>query len=295
MRGQPTYDSDHSRGKIVCFDLQTYNFWCTYIPIATLNVGEVSCRAWSWEEYEVPKIRYSCLIPLDTCKGLEVRDLIHATLVLINLSMDDVLTYRTSYTKLSNQRICNIEVTDQLANSMDNAGRLFRGPVCSLSCLQQTKMTYPLGVQIFFITEPPTICVSNKLSNVPGDTYNVFAEKKWRAAIITTGIISWCCPQYCASDIIVCQTKINDRLTYLVSMYMDGKKHEFPSEFIQLIANKGECDILVTLDSNSHSTVWNCPRTDRRGELVEDFLITNNLQCVNVGIDKIFAVVQVTH
>ena len=36
-------------------------------------------------------------------------------------------------------------------------------------------------------------------------------------------------------------------------------------------------------DSNSHSTVWNCPKTDRRGELVEDFLITNNLQCVNVG------------
>ena len=26
MRGQPTYDSDHARGKIVCFDLQTINF-----------------------------------------------------------------------------------------------------------------------------------------------------------------------------------------------------------------------------------------------------------------------------
>ena len=68
-----------------------------------------------------------------------------------------------------------------------------------------------------------------------------------------------------------------------VSMYMDGKKHEFPKEFIELIAKKGQCDILVSTDSNSHSTVWNCPRTDRRGELVEDFLITNNLQCVNVG------------
>ena len=40
------------------------------------------------------------------------------------------------------------------------------------------KKTHPLGVQIFFITEPPTICVPNKLSNVPGDTYNVFAEKR---------------------------------------------------------------------------------------------------------------------
>ena len=74
MRGQPSYESDHSRGKIVCFDLQTLNFWRKYIPIAVLDVGEVSCRAWSWEEYEVPKIRYSCLIPFDTCKGLEVRE-----------------------------------------------------------------------------------------------------------------------------------------------------------------------------------------------------------------------------
>ena len=104
-----------------------------------------------------------------------------------------------------------------------------------------------------------------------------------RAAIVTKGITSWHCPQYCAKDIIVCQTKINDKLTYLVSLYLDIKIHEFPSEFIQLIANIGDCDILVASDTNAHSTVWNCPRTDRRGELVEDFLISNNLQCVNVG------------
>ena len=174
------------------------------------------------------------------------------------------------------------------------------GCPCGLACLQgnmrqskpslltllidaANKKTHHQGVQIFFITEPPTIRVTNKLSNVPGDTYNVFAERGGHAALITTGIISWRCPQYCASDIIVCQTKIHDQLTYLVSMYMDGKTLEFPSEFIQLIANKGECDILVASDSNAHSTVWNCPRTDRRGELVKDFLISNNLQCVNVG------------
>ena len=64
---------------------------------------------------------------------------------------------------------------------------------------------------------------------------------------------------------------------------MDGNKLEFPKEFIELVAKKGQCDILVSTDSNSHSTIWNCPKTDHRGELVEDFLITNNLQCVNVG------------
>ena len=141
MRGQPTYDSDHSRGKIVCFDLQTFNFWRTYIPIATLQVGDTSCKAWSWEEYDVSKIQYSCLIPIDTCKGLEVRKLIKATLVMNNLSMEDVLTCRTAYAKVTNQRICNIEVTDQLANLLDYAGRVLRGPVCSLSFKLQTGST----------------------------------------------------------------------------------------------------------------------------------------------------------
>ena len=113
-------------------------------------------------------------------------------------------------------------------------------------------------MNIIFLTEPPTIRATNKLLNVPGDIY-------------------------CAKDIIVCQTKINDRLTYLVSLYLDSKKLEFPPEFIKLIRNKGKSDILIASDSNAHSTVWNCPRTDRRGEFVEDFLISNNLQCVNVG------------
>ena len=118
-------------------------------------------------------------------------------------------------------------------------------------------------VNIIFLTEPPTIRATNKLSNVPGDIYNVFSERGGRAALITKGITSWRCPQYCAKDIMVCQTKINDQLTYLVSMYLDNKKLEFPLEFIQLIANKGESDILIASDSNSHSTVWNYPRTDR--------------------------------
>ena len=138
-------------------------------------------------------------------------------------------------------------------------------------------------VNIFLLTEPPTVRALNKLLNVPNDIYNVFAERGGRTAIVTKGIESWRCPQFCAKDIIVCQTKIDDKLTYLVSLYLDIKIQEFPLEFIQLIANCGNCDILVASDSNSHSTVWNCPWTNRRGEFVEDFLISNNLQCVNVG------------
>ena len=133
MRGQPAYDKDHARGKIVCYNLTTLNFWCTYIPIAAQQVGDIPCKAWTFEEYEVPKILYTCLIPKDTCNWLAVRKLINATLVMNKIGMEGVLSCRTSYMKNSNQRICHIEVTDQIANLLNNAGLVLKGPVCSLT------------------------------------------------------------------------------------------------------------------------------------------------------------------
>ena len=115
-----------------------------------------------------------------------------------------------------------------------------------------------------------------------------FTRQVGRAALLTKGIILWCCPQNCANDIIVCQTNINNRITYLVSMFLNIKVLDFPPEFLELVWKKGECDILIGSDSNSHSTVWNCPSTNKHGELVEDFLITNNLKCLNIGNNPTF-------
>ena len=147
LKGQPTFDDKHSRGKIVCGNQQTVDFWCKYIPIAALEVSETPCKAWTWEEYEIPKIRYSFLIPFDTCNGLEASDLIHATLVNNNLSMSDVLTCRTSYAKLTHQRICNIEVTELLSQAINDAGRFLRGPVCSLTFKLQSGNTEDLELE----------------------------------------------------------------------------------------------------------------------------------------------------
>ena len=71
-------------------------------------------------------------------------------------------------------------------------------------------------------------------------------------------------------------------------MYLDNKVLDFPPEFIELVRKKGECNILISSDSNAHSTVWNCPCTDKHGEFVEDFLITNNLKCLNIGNNPTF-------
>ena len=71
-------------------------------------------------------------------------------------------------------------------------------------------------------------------------------------------------------------------------MYLDNKVLDFPLEFLELVRKKGECNILVGSGSNAHSTVWNCPCTDKRSEFVEDFLKTNNLKCLNIGNNPTF-------
>ena len=129
---QPSYDAENSRGKIVCGDQQTLDFWVKYIPIAAITVCNLKCKAWTWKEYEIPKIRYSCLIPFDTCSGLDARQLVHGTFAVNQLNMSDVITCRTSYAKNTQQRICNIEVTDSLARAIDDAERVLVGPVCPL-------------------------------------------------------------------------------------------------------------------------------------------------------------------
>ena len=171
LKRQPTYDDKHSRGKIVCGNQQTVDFWVKFIPIAALEVSGTPCKAWTWEEYEIPKIRYSFLIPFDTCNGLEATDLIHATLATNNLSMSDMLTCRTSYAKLTHQRICNIEVTDQLSQAIDDAGRFLGGPVCSLTFKLQSGNTEdpelePVGLEIV----PPQVddCLMLELDSAGG-------------------------------------------------------------------------------------------------------------------------------
>ena len=47
------------------------------------------------------------------------------------------------------------------------------------------KNIHPNGVDILFLTEPPHITTTNKLSDVPDNIYNVFAEKSGRAALVT--------------------------------------------------------------------------------------------------------------
>ena len=133
---------------------------------------------------------------------------------------------------------------------MQSNTRRLRPSLLTLLVDAANKTIHPNGVDIFLITEPPQFVQIINCQMCLMTILTCFSEAKGRAAIITTkGLNSWHCPQYCAPDIIVCQTTINGQLTYLVSMYLYIHKLELPPEFINLIANKGTCNVLIGADS----------------------------------------------
>ena len=71
-------------------------------------------------------------------------------------------------------------------------------------------------------------------------------------------------------------------------MYLDQNIQDFPQEFKDLVRKRGEANIIIGTNSNSHSTVWNCTYTDNLGEFIKYFLIKNNLTCLKVGTNPTF-------
>ena len=82
---------------------------------------------------------------------------------------------------------------------------------------------------------------------------------------------------------MVCQAKLNDHITYLVSMYMDQNIQDFPKEFKDLVSNVVMLTYLLELIPIHTVQYGIVLKLDNRGEFIEHFLIKNNIACLNVG------------
>ena len=102
----------------------------SYMPITMLpaisKILEKSCP----RTITRPKwVRYSCLIP-KTCDEVDVEDLVNAALQMHNIfGLKGVVTCRTTYTQQTNQRICDLDVTEALAEMFESCDRVLEGPV----------------------------------------------------------------------------------------------------------------------------------------------------------------------
>ena len=139
IKGQPIYDHVNHRGKIVCTNQQTVDFWVKYIEMISPTISKIQLKAWTSKEYESKNAIYSCLIPNKTCNGIPTKAIIAACLKMYTIrDSEGVVRCHTSYTKEDQQRICIIEVTEKLATFIEFHGRVLSGPYGYMSFKRRT-------------------------------------------------------------------------------------------------------------------------------------------------------------
>ena len=111
IKGQPIYDHVNERGKIVCANQQTIDFWVKYIAQVSPSVSSVHLKAWTSHEYNDNNSIYSCLIPLETCTGIDSKDIVAACLRMYQLrNSEGVVRCYTSTTKESGQQSVSLKL-----------------------------------------------------------------------------------------------------------------------------------------------------------------------------------------
>ena len=77
---------------------------------------------------------------------------------------------------------------------------------------------------------------------------------------------------------------------YLVSMYWDITKKAPPRKFTKLVeyCSDNSIPIIITMDANAHSPLWHSKDTNPRGEWMEDFILSNDLDVLNDSPEPTF-------
>ena len=105
----------------------------------------------------------------------------------------------------------------------------------------------------------------------------VLIPKQFRAVCLT---------HLSTPDCVVAQVEVAGKKLILASIYMDIKG-ELPPPGVQKV-DKHNYGFILGADSNAHSTLYG-PDMNKRGELMEEFLLVNGMMVENVGMTPTFA------
>ena len=94
--------------------------------------------------------------------------------------------------------------------------------------------------------------------------------------------------QFCGRDIICAKLEtgspeLGDAI--VCAMYWCRKQKKPPTKWLKAAdyARKNGLILITCSDTNSHSVLFNCPESDARGKLLENYLIHGDMEVVNVG------------
>ncbi|CAB4038284.1 Hypothetical predicted protein [Paramuricea clavata] len=108
-----------------------------------------------------------------------------------------------------------------------------------------------------------------------------------RAAILSAGVDLWFCPRFSNRDVTTVLGSFGDLSLYMTSVYLDGTLLSLPACLEELLSTRDK-PILISLDTNAHSTLWGCSESNDRGELLENFIFKHHLHLLNKGFTPTF-------
>ncbi len=113
------------------------------------------------------------------------------------------------------------------------------------------------------------------------------------AIICSRKLKAWKVPEYSSRDVTTCMFQDKKgKPMYVVSAYLDCTLNHLPPELLRVTAmclQKGH-HFIVAMDTNAHSHLWGYETTNRRGEMLEDFIFHNFLSVANRGAHPTFYV-----
>ena len=101
---------------------------------------------------------------------------------------------------------------------------------------------------------------------------------------ITAWPLDHLCSQDVATALLDFKTEGQSKIL-LCSIYWDGRLESFPNEAIKAmkLANDKGYIFLLGGDANAQNTIYGSSSTDKRGRILEDILVANNLLTLNIG------------
>ncbi len=121
-------------------------------------------------------------------------------------------------------------------------------------------------------------CLSPPLSSV-------CRERAWAAVIININRINyWPIDSVLTRDVAAIAIPFSSTMTvFLASGYLNITVQSIPQELQEVVdlCRSEKMPLIMGNDSNAHSTLWG--KIDTRGELVENWLMRNNIYLVNRG------------
>ncbi|CAB4045702.1 Hypothetical predicted protein, partial [Paramuricea clavata] len=144
------------------------------------------------------------------------------------------------------------------------------------------------SAELLMITEP-YVYKQGKVTFYDSNGQWIYAKagvKQPRACIrVHPSLEPWLVEEFSDRDIATVAIKVQKKLTYICSVYLDIKLPVKKPMWVSLIkrCNDENIPLIAGLDCNAHSPLWGCKESNNRGELMEDLIHELQLTVANNG------------